>query len=119
VSRDTGTPDTLAWPPGHAGTTGAVTQKKEKNMFDKVLEQILSIARDAWGFLAGLLIIVAMLGGLFYVLQGTAGAAFGGGRTTAMAITGLIGVVLLVIVAFLLIPQLGEMLKSLQPQPPF
>jgi len=88
-------------------------------MFDKVLEQILSIARDAWGFLAGLLIVVAMLGGLYYVLQGTAGATFGGGRMTSMAMIGLVGIVILVLVAFLLIPQLGEMLKSLQPQPPF
>jgi len=88
-------------------------------MFDKVLEQILSIARDAWGFLAGLLIVVAMLGGLYYVLQGTAGATFGGGRMTSMAMIGLVGIVILVLVAFLLIPQLGAMLKSLQPQPPF
>mgnify|MGYP001558015288 CR=1 FL=1 len=88
-------------------------------MFDEVLGQILLIARDAWGFLAGLLIVVAMLGGMFYVLQGTAGATFGGGKMTSMALIGLVGVVILVLVAFLLIPQLGEMLKNLQPDAPF
>ncbi len=88
-------------------------------MFDEVMAQIILIARDAWGFIAGLLIIVAMLGGLFYVLQGTAGATFGGGKMTSMAMIGLVGIVILVLVAFLLIPQLGEMLKNLQPDAPF
>ena len=88
-------------------------------MFDEVLGQIMLIARDAWGFLAGLLIVVAMLGGMFYVLQGTAGATFGGGKMTSMAMIGLVGIVILVMVAFLLIPQLGVMLKNLQPDAPF
>ena len=48
-------------------------------MFDPIMQQILAIARDAWAFLSGLLIVVALLGGLYYVLQGTAGAAFGAG----------------------------------------
>ena len=51
-------------------------------MFDPIMEQILSIARDAWAFMAGLLIVVALLGGLYYILQGTAGMAFGGSRMT-------------------------------------
>ncbi len=88
-------------------------------MFDEVMAQIILIARDAWGFLVGLLIVVAMLGGLFYVLQGTAGATFGGGKMTSMAIIGLVGIVILVLVAFLLIPQLGDILKNLQPDAPF
>ena len=33
-------------------------------MFDPIMEQILAIARDAWAFMAGLLIVVALLGGL-------------------------------------------------------
>jgi hypothetical protein len=33
-------------------------------MFKPIMEQILIIARDAWGFLAGLLVVVALLGGL-------------------------------------------------------
>ena len=49
-------------------------------MFDPIMEQILAIARDAWAFMAGLLIVVALLGGLYFILQGTAGMAFGGSR---------------------------------------
>ena len=43
-------------------------------MFDPVMEKLTEIAQDAWIFLAGLLVMVAMLGGLYFVLQGAAGA---------------------------------------------
>jgi hypothetical protein len=79
----------------------------------------LVIARDAWTFLAGLLVVVALLGGLFYVLQGTAGAAFGGSRLTATAIIGVLGLVVLVLFAFLFLPQIADVLKQHQPKPPF
>ncbi|MBK7453920.1 MAG: hypothetical protein IPJ46_09475 [Anaerolineales bacterium] len=88
-------------------------------MFDPILQQILAIARDAWAFMAGLLIVVALLGGLYYVLQGTAGAAFGASRMTSMAIIGVVGLVIIVLFAFLFLPQIGEMLKSFQPAAPF
>ena len=88
-------------------------------MFDPIMEQILSIARDAWAFMAGLLIVVALLGGLYYILQGTAGMAFGGSRMTSTAIIGVVGLVIIVLFAFLFLPQLGEMLKGFQPTPPF
>jgi hypothetical protein len=88
-------------------------------MFDPVMEQILIIARDAWGFLAGLVIVVALLGGLYYILQGTAGAAFGASKMTSMAIIGVVGLVIIVLFAFLFLPQIGEMLRSFQPEPPF
>ena len=83
-------------------------------MFDPIMEQIITIAQDAWLFLIGLLIIVALLGGLYFVLQGTVGAAFGGSRTT-MAI----GIIVLVLFAFLVLPELGNLLEGLQPDPPF
>ena len=88
-------------------------------MFDPIMEQILAIARDAWAFMAGLLVVVALLGGLYFVLQGTAGMAFGSSRMTSMAIIGVVGLVIIVLFAFLFLPQLGEMLKSFQPQAPF
>lgn len=88
-------------------------------MFDPILEQILSIARDAWAFMSGLLIVVALLGGLYFVLQGTAGAAFGASRMTSMAIIGVVGLMIIVLFAFLFLPQIGEMLKSFQPSAPF
>jgi hypothetical protein len=56
---------------------------------------------------------------LYYILQGTAGMAFGGSRMTSMAIIGVVGLIIIVLFAFLFLPQLGEMLKSFQPKPPF
>ena len=88
-------------------------------MFDPIMEQILAIARDAWAFMAGLLIVVALLGGLYYVLQGTAGAAFGASRMTSMAIIGVVGLVIIVLFAFLFLPQTGELLHKFQPKAPF
>ena len=88
-------------------------------MFDPIMEQILTIARDAWAFMAGLLIVVALLGGLYYILQGTAGAAFGASRMTSAAIIGVVGLVIIVLFAFLFLPQVGEMLRNFQPKPPF
>lgn len=88
-------------------------------MFGPILDQILIIARDAWGFLAGLLVVVALLGGLYYVLQGTAGSVFGGSRMAAGAIIGVVGLVLLVLFAFLFLPEMGDLLKGFQPAPPF
>jgi hypothetical protein len=73
----------------------------------------------AFLFLAGLVIVVALLGGLYYILQGTAGAAFGASKMTSMAIIGVVGLVIIVLFAFLFLPQIGEMLRSFQPEPPF
>ena len=88
-------------------------------MFEPIMQQILAIARDAWAFMAGLLVVVALLGGLYFVLQGTAGMAFGGSRMTSMAIIGVVGLVIIVLFAFLFLPQIGQMLKSFQPAAPF
>ena len=88
-------------------------------MFDPIMSQLTLIAQDAWAFLAGLLVIMALLGGLYFVLQGTAGVAFGGGRMTGVALLGAVGLVILVLFAFLVIPQLGTLLQSVEPAPPF
>jgi hypothetical protein len=87
--------------------------------FAGATEEILRLAGHAWGFLAGLLIVVALLGGLFFALQGAAGASFGGGKMTSTAVLGIVGVVLLVLLAFLLLPELGKILKDYTPAPPF
>ncbi|MGD9091411.1 MAG: hypothetical protein PVF74_01080 [Anaerolineales bacterium] len=88
-------------------------------MFDPIMDQLTTIAQDAWIFLVGLLMVVALLGGLYYVLQGTAGVAFGGSRMTSVAILGAVGIVILVLFAFLVLPELGGLLEGLQPDPPF
>jgi hypothetical protein len=88
-------------------------------MFDPILEQFTTIAQDFWLFLVGLIVIAALLGGLWYVLQGTTGAVFGGSKTTSIAIVGVVGIVLMVLFAFLILPELGDLLNGFKPEPPF
>ena len=89
------------------------------NPFSSAEGSILNLARNAWSFLITLTIAVAMLGGLYYVLQGTAGAAFGGSRMAAMAIIGGIGIIIAVLVTFFVLPELGQLLQNSKPEPPF
>lgn len=88
-------------------------------LFGPIMEQILILARDAWGFLVGLIVVVALLGGLYYVLQGSAGMAFGGSKMATYAILGVVGLIVLVLIGFLILPQLGQLLESFKPAPPF
>lgn len=88
-------------------------------MFGPAMEQITRLAREVWTFLAGLIVVTALLGGLYYVLQGTAGAAFGGSRMVSVAVVGVAGLVLLAILGFVVIPALAGTLRSLMPPPPF
>ena len=88
-------------------------------VFQTVYDNIANLAGDAWGFMVGLLIIVAMLGGLYYTLQGGAGMAFGGSKMAAHAIIGIVGLVVLVLIAFLILPELGTLLKNNTPKAPF
>jgi len=88
-------------------------------VFAPVLDQLTGLARDLWGVLIGLIIITATLGMIVAVLRGAGGMMLGGSRETTAAVIGVVGVVLLVVVAFVAIPQLAEMMKSLRPEPPF
>ena len=81
-------------------------------VFQTVYDNIAHLAGDAWGFMVGLLIIVAMLGGLYYTLQGGAGMAFGGSKMAGMAIIGIVSLVILVLVAFLILPELGDVFEE-------
>src|SRR5512139_3697999 len=78
-------------------------------VFQTVYDSIARLAGDAWAFMVGLLIIVAMLGGLYYALQGGAG----------MAIIGIVSIVVLVLIAFLILPELGDVLKNNTPRVPW
>ena len=91
----------------------------DMGVFGPVYDQIAIVSRSAWSFIVGLIVIVVLLGGLWYGLQGAAGASFGGSKTTSTAILGVVGLVLVALMIFLLLPNLGEMLKSFQPKPPF
>jgi hypothetical protein len=88
-------------------------------VFDVVYQHIANLSRDAWAFMTGLLIIVAMLGGLYYTLQGSAGMAFGGSKMAAYAIVGIVGLVIVVLIAFLMLPELGNVLQNSVPKAPF
>jgi hypothetical protein len=88
-------------------------------VFQTVYDSIAHLAGDAWAFMVGLLIIVAMLGGLYYALQGGAGMAFGGSRMAGMAIIGIVSIVILVLIAFLILPELGDVLKNNTPDVPW
>lgn len=88
-------------------------------VFEVVYQHIANLSRDAWAFMTGLLIIVAMLGGLYYVLQGSAGMAFGGSKMAAYAIVGIVGLVIIVLIAFLMLPELGSVLQNSIPKAPF
>jgi hypothetical protein len=88
-------------------------------VFQTVYDHIALLAGDAWAFMVGLLIIVAMLGGLYYALQGGAGMAFGGSRMAGMAIIGIVSIVVLVLIAFLILPELGDVLKNSTPAVPW
>lgn len=88
-------------------------------VFDAVYQHIANLSRDAWAFMTGLLIIVAMLGGLYYTLQGSAGMAFGGSKMAGIAIVGIVGLVIVVLIAFLMLPELGSVLQNSIPKAPF
>jgi hypothetical protein len=88
-------------------------------IFAPILDQILSLCRDLWGVLVGLVIVVATLAMIISVLRGAGGMMIGGSKETTVAVVGVVGVVLLVVIAFVAIPQLANLMKSLTPAAPF
>jgi len=87
--------------------------------FTKILEKILGLMRNAWDFGVGILVALALLVGLYYVIQGVTGSLSGSGGMTAKAILGVVGIVVAVLVVFLLLPELAQLLKDNQPAAPF
>ncbi len=88
-------------------------------IFTPVLNKLLPLARDAWGFGTAILIVIASLGGLYYALKGTTGAAIGGSGMASSAIIGMGVVIVVVLIAFLLLPQLSCLLQNSAPAAPF
>jgi hypothetical protein len=88
-------------------------------VFAPVLDKLLPLARNAWGFGTALLIVMASLGGLYYALKGTAGASIGGSGMASGAIIGMVAIILMVLIAFLLLPQLSCLLQNSAPAAPF
>jgi hypothetical protein len=88
-------------------------------IFSGLLETIKSIARDFWGVLVGLIIVGATIAMIVSVLKGTAGMLIGGSKETTVAIIGVVGVVLLVVISFVAIPELSKLITNLAPEAPF
>lgn len=88
-------------------------------IFGEILDQITGYARDLWGVFVGLIIIAATLGMIVAVLRGAGGMLIGGSKETTVAIISVVGIVLLVVVAFVAIPQLSIMITDLKPAAPF
>ena len=84
-------------------------------IFGPILDQITGYARDLWGVFVGLIIVAATLG----ILRGTGGMLIGGSKETTVALISIVGIVLLVVVAFVAIPQLAKMITDLKPAAPF
>ena len=105
-------------PPSDGGG-GGMCAGGDAGPFSAVMQKIDPLARNAWTFGVGLLIIVSMLGGLYYSLQGAGGAATGASGMTSKAIIGIVGLVLLVLMTFLLLPEFAKMLCSSAPAAPW
>jgi hypothetical protein len=88
-------------------------------IFAPIMAQITTLAKDLWGVIIGLIVIGAALAMILSVLRGTGGMLIGGSKETTVAVISIVGVVLLVVVAFVAIPQLASLMKSLTPAPPF
>ncbi len=88
-------------------------------VFAPVMEIITSLARDFWGVAIGLIIIAATLGMIISVLRGAGGMLIGGSKETTVAVIGIVGIVLLVVISFVAVPQLADLMKSLTPAAPF
>ena len=101
------------------GAGGCESNTGDAGIFAPVLDKLMPLARNAWAFGVALLIVIASLGGLYFALKGAAGASVGGAGMTSGAIIGMVALILVVLMVFLLLPQLSCMLQSSAPAAPF
>jgi len=71
-------------------------------------ELLLGIFRQAWGLIAGLLVLIAILGGLAQVFKMAGGALLGSSFWVSEAVAGILGVILIALVGFLSIPAIAQ-----------
>jgi len=69
---------------------------------------LLGIFRQAWGLIAGLLVLIAILGGLAQVFKMTGGVLLGSSFWVSEAVAGILGVILIALVGFLSIPAIAQ-----------
>jgi hypothetical protein len=69
---------------------------------------LLGIFRQAWGLIAGLLVLIAILGGLAQVFKMAGAALLGSSFWVSEAVAGILGVILIALVGFLSIPAIAR-----------
>ncbi len=69
---------------------------------------LLGIFRQAWALITGLLVLIAVLGGLAHIFKMTSGALLGSGLWVSEAVAGILGVVVIALVGFLSIPAIAQ-----------
>ena len=69
---------------------------------------LLGIFRQAWALIAGLLVLIAILGGLAQVFKMTGGVLLGSSFWVSEAVAGVVGVILIALVGFLSIPAIAQ-----------
>lgn len=88
-------------------------------VFQGVTARISELATAAWQFLLFLIIVVVALGGLYSVLHGAIGSALGAGRSVQFAVLAAVGLVVMALIAFLLIPAMAQALSAQRPPAPW
>jgi len=88
-------------------------------MLQPLLTQLTDLGVEFWTFGIGVLLIIASLFMLYRAIQGTTALGFGSGQMAAAAVMGIVGILILVLGAFNVIPSFIDMLKSSTPAPPF
>ena len=69
---------------------------------------LLGVLRQAWALIAGLLVLIAVLGGLAQLFKMTSGALLGSGLWVSEAVAGILGVIVIALVGFLSIPAIAQ-----------
>ena len=71
-------------------------------------EILLSVFRQAWLLMAGLLVLIAVLGGLAQIFKMAGGVLLGSNFWVSEAVSGILGVILIALVGFLSIPAIAR-----------
>ncbi|HEX2996260.1 MAG TPA: hypothetical protein VHP14_15650 [Anaerolineales bacterium] len=69
---------------------------------------LLGIFRQAWALIAGLLVLIAVLGGLAQVFKTTGGVLLGSNVWVSQGVANFLGVILVGLVGFLSIPTISQ-----------
>ena len=69
---------------------------------------LVGIFRQAWTLIAGLLALIAILGGLAQVFKMTGGILLGSNFWVSEAVSGVLGVILIALVGFLSVPDIAH-----------